>query len=178
MGALRFPWATSDASIERGGALEPWQDEQHVEIAAPPDAIYRYLADLSNHPAWSETVVGIEPPAGEGFAVGSEFALLGERPGDRRVARVTALQAPMRVAWHVQSSRASEDWEFLILPSGSATTLALKLTVAPRRWVRWLAHDRWRTKEMAERNALILAMIKAILEARAEDGAPLSVAGP
>jgi hypothetical protein len=152
--------------------LKPWQDEQHVEIAAPADAIYRYLADLSNHPAWSETVVGIEPPAGEGFAVGSEFALLGERPGERRAARVTALQAPMRVAWRAQSSRASEDWEFLILPSGPATTLALKLTVVPRRWVRWLARDRRRTKEMAERNAVSLAMIKAILEAKGDDVKP------
>lgn len=143
--------------------MKPWQDEQHIEIAAPPDAIYRYLADFTNHLAWSEVIVGIEPPA-DGFAVGSEFVLLGASPGDRRAARVIALQAPMRIAWHAQADHSLEEWEFLILPSASGTTLALKLTLQPSGRLRWLVRDRRRAKRSAARNAVSLAMIKAILE--------------
>jgi hypothetical protein len=39
----------------------------------------------------------------------------------------------------------------------------------PQRRLRWLARDRWRTKRLARQNAVSLAMIKAILEADAED---------
>ena len=150
--------------------MKPWQDEQHIEIAAPPDVIYRYLADFANHLAWSETLTGIEPPPEARFVAGAEFAFLGERPEDRREVRVTALQAPMRVAWRSSTARAVEEWEFLIMPSSAATTtLAVRQTLEPRQRARWLARDRWRTKELARQNAVSLAMIKAIIEAGAGD---------
>lgn len=150
--------------------MKPWQDEQHIEIAAPPDAIYRYLADFANHLAWSETLVSIESPSDGRLVAGAELVFVGSRPEDRRAVRVTALQAPMRVAWRSKAAHTLEEWEFLIMPaSASTTTLALKQTLEPQRRLRWLARDRWRTKRLAMQNAISLAMIKAILEADVED---------
>ena len=135
-----------------------------MEIAAPADMVFRYLADFAAHPAWSEATATVEPPAAGSFIVGAEFGLVGSG-GKRREARVTALQAPMRIAWEARSDEAIEDWEFIVLPSATATTLGLRLTVQPRKPLRWLVRDRWHTNDVAAQNLVSLAMIKAILEA-------------
>jgi hypothetical protein len=126
--------------------MGPWQDEQHVEIAAPADMVFRYLADFAAHPAWSEATATVEPPAAGSFIVGAEFGLIGS-------------------AWEARSDEAIEDWEFIVLPSATATTLGLRLTVQPRKPLRWLVRDRWHTSDLAAQNLVSLAMIKAILEA-------------
>lgn len=150
--------------------MGPWQDEQYIEVAAPTDMVFRYLADFEAHPAWSEAVLSVETPAGGDYSVGAEFGLVGAG-GKRRAARVTALQAPMRIAWAATSDDADEEWEFIVLPAKGATTLGLRLTVQPRKALSWLLRSRWRTADLAERNRTSLAMIKAILEASlADDG--------
>ncbi len=124
--------------------MTPWLDEQHIEIAAAPEVIYRYLADFNRHPGWSLSVTRVEPPAGGKFIVGAEFAMSGAAPGETWACRVMALQAPMRIAWEARGKHALEQWEFLIVPSARATTLAQRLTVHPRNAVLWPFRDRRR----------------------------------
>jgi uncharacterized membrane protein len=145
-----------------------WEHEQHIEIATPPDAVYRYLADFTSHLDWSGSVIAIEPPEGGKYVVGGEFVLTGPASRDTRRARVTALQAPMRIAWEASSARVSERWEFLLLPSAAGTTLALRLSLRTHGTLRWLLRDRWRTRRVALEQRIWLERIKAILEAEAE----------
>jgi len=145
--------------------MTPWLDEQHIEIAAAPEVIYRYLADFNRHPGWSLSVTRVEPPAGGKFIVGAEFAMSGAAPGETWACRVMALQAPMRIAWEARGKHTLEQWEFLIVPSASATTLALRLALRPDSRLRWVFRDRRGARRISAENRACLSRIKAILEA-------------
>jgi hypothetical protein len=79
-------------------------------------------------------------------------------------ARVTALQAPMRIAWDVTSRRGVEQREFLIIPSAGPTTLVQRLTLQPRNVLLWRLRDRWRKGRMSLEHRAELARIKAVVE--------------
>ncbi len=145
--------------------MRPWQDEQHIEIAAPPDAIYRYLADFNSHVDWSAGVTRVDPPAGGRFVVGAEFTMAGAVPGETRTGRITALQAPMRIAWETTAERGLGQWEFLVIPVAGATTLVQRSTLHPRNLLLWLLRDRKRARRLSIDNRTSLSRIKAIIEA-------------
>jgi len=151
--------------------MRPWQDEQHIEIAAPAETIYRYLADFGSQLDWSAGVTSVVLPAGGRFVVGAEFGINHAASNDGYIARITALQAPMRIAWEVTSSRAFEQREFLVIPSAGPSTLVHRLALLPRSALRWRLRDRWRRGRVSAEHRAELARIKAIIEERlaAED---------
>ncbi|MEZ4553676.1 MAG: SRPBCC family protein [Dehalococcoidia bacterium] len=146
-------------------ARRTWQDEQLIEVDAPPDAVYRYLADFGSQVDWSERVVDVERPAA-GFVVGATFTTAGRTPEDHRRLRITALQSPMRIAWQAGESRSREDWEFLLLPASKGrTSLARRVTVESGGRLRWLLVEKRRAERLAAENRAGLERIKLAVEA-------------
>jgi len=141
------------------------QDEQYVEVAAPPDAVYRYLADFTSQMDWAEHVVDVERPA-PGFVVGATFTTAGRTPEEHRRLLITALQPPMRIAWDSHGPRGVEQIEFLLLPaSNGRTSLARRVTVEAGGRLRRLLGGRQRIDRLAEENRACLDRIKAAVEA-------------
>mgnify|MGYP000984665006 CR=1 FL=1 len=144
---------------------QPWHDEQYVEVDAPPEAVYRYLADFSSRLDWADTVLDVEWPHG-GFVVGAEFTTAGPAAADHRRLRITALQAPLRIAWDAEGGPGVEHWEFLLLPaSRGRTTLARRVTLDPAGTVRWLLRQRRHAARLAEENRTGLDRLKSSIEA-------------
>ncbi|MGE0228334.1 MAG: SRPBCC family protein [Dehalococcoidia bacterium] len=142
-----------------------WQHEQLIEVDAPPDAVYRYLADFGSQVDWSERVVDVERPAG-GFVVGATFTTAGPATEDHRRLRITALQSPMRIAWEVGELRSREAWEFLLLPASKGrTSLARRVTIETGGRLRWLLGGKRRAERLAVENETALERIKLAIEA-------------
>jgi hypothetical protein len=145
--------------------MRPWHDEQHIEIGAPAEAIYRYLADFGSQLDWSSGVTSVDLPPGGHFVVGAEFQVNNAHVQHGCSVKITALQAPMRVAWDTTTPRAFQQREFLIIPSAGPTTLVHKLALQPRSALRWRLRDRWRRSRISSAHRAELAQIKAIVEA-------------
>lgn len=142
-----------------------WQDEQYVEVAAPPDAVYRYLADFTSQLDWAEQVVDVERPAA-GFVVGAAFTTAGRTPEDHRTLRITALQAPMRIAWESEGGQGVEQLEFLLLPASKGrTSLARRVSIDAGGRLRRLLGGRRRIERLTEENRACLDRIKRAIEA-------------
>jgi hypothetical protein len=144
--------------------MRPWHDEHHIEIAAPAEVIYRYLADFGSHLDWSSGVTSVDLPAGGTFVVGAEFDINNAAVEHGYSVKITALQAPMRVAWDASTPRALEQREFLIIPSAGPTTLVHRLALQPRSTLRWRLRDRWRRHQVSSAHYEELGRIKAIVE--------------
>lgn len=146
--------------------MQAWHDEQYTQIDAPPDAVYRYLADFTSHLDWADHVIDVERPEGGAFVVGAAFTMAGPNAEDHRTVRITALQAPMRIAWEAEGEHGTEQWEFLLLPAGKGrTTLARRVTLDPAGTLRWLLRLRRRAARMSAENEACVARIKAAVEA-------------
>lgn len=144
--------------------MDPWSDERYIEVAAPPDAVYRYLADFTSHLDWAEHVVDVERPAG-GFVVGASFTIAGATVAHHRTVRITALQSPLRISFEVDAASGREQWEFLLLPAAQGhTTLARRVTLEPAGTVRWLLTQRRRAARLTEENRAGLERIKTAIE--------------
>lgn len=140
-------------------------DEQYVELAAAPEAVYRYLADFTSQLDWADHVVDVERPAA-GFVVGASFTTAGRTPADHRRLRITALQPPMRIAWEAEGPRGVEQLEFLLLPaSDGRTSLARRVTVDAGGRLRRLLGGGARIDRLAEANRACLDRIKTAMEA-------------
>jgi hypothetical protein len=144
--------------------MRPWHDEQHIEIAAPAETIYRYLADFGSHLDWSSGVVSVDLPPGGKFVVGAEFAINNATIQHGYSVKITALQVPMRVAWEASTMRALEQREFLIIPSAGPTTLVHRLALQPRSTIMWRLRDRWSRGRLSAGHRAELVRIKAIVE--------------
>jgi uncharacterized protein YndB with AHSA1/START domain len=93
-------------------------------IQAPPEQVWRAVADLATHPSWSPHPYQVEWLSGEPNAVGSRFRSVGWIPGDEQhtnEGEITERQAPTRFALR------SDDggWvinEFDLRPTGEGAT--------------------------------------------------------
>jgi hypothetical protein len=50
-----------------------WEHEASIDIAAPPDEVYLYLADFGRHAEWSMSVATLEQLTPGPVGVGTEF---------------------------------------------------------------------------------------------------------
>jgi len=107
-----------------------WTNEVSVDIAAPAAKVYRYLADFTRHSEWSMSVAAIEQITPGPVGVGTEFKASETLPA-RLVsfARITALEAPTRVAWESTDHRVFRtSWEFVVSPRDGAAHLVQHVT--------------------------------------------------
>ena len=110
-----------------------WQNQVSIEINAPPETVYAYLQDLSRHSEWSSNVRKIELTNGAAGTVGAEYTASEEVPkGLTSYARITALDAPRRIAWQSTDHRVFRtEWEFLIAPKNGGTELTQHVEFYP-----------------------------------------------
>lgn len=110
-----------------------WKKRVSIEIAAPPEKVYAFLADFTRHGEWSMSVNKLEQITPGPIAVGTEFKSRETIPIEfDSFARVTALDAPVRVAWQSTDHRVFRtDWEFEIRPDGNGTHLEQQVTFFP-----------------------------------------------
>jgi len=110
-----------------------WKNEVSVDIAAPMDQVYRYLADFTRHSEWSMSVATIEQVTPGSVGVGTEFKASETLPQKLvSFARITALDAPTRVAWESTDYRVFRtNWEFLLSAQNGGTHLIQRVTFYP-----------------------------------------------
>jgi hypothetical protein len=110
-----------------------WNNEVSIEIAAPLDKVYRYLADFARHSEWSMSVAAIEQMTPGQVGVGTEFKSSESIPQEFvSFAKITALDAPTRVAWESTDHQVFRtNWEFEISPNSGGTHLVQRVTFHP-----------------------------------------------
>src|SRR5207248_415174 len=110
-----------------------WEYETSIDIAAPPDKVYSYLADFGRHAEWSMSVATIEQVTPGPVGVGTEFKASETLPQDLvTFARITALEAPALIGWestdyHVFRTR----WTFALSQRNGGTHLVQHVHFEP-----------------------------------------------
>jgi uncharacterized membrane protein len=107
-----------------------WKSEVSIDIGAPVDKVYHYLADFTRHSEWSMSVASIEQVTPGQVGVGTEFKASETLPAKLvSFARITALEAPTRVAWESTDHRVFRtNWEFVLSAQNGGTHLTQRVT--------------------------------------------------
>ena len=107
-----------------------WKNEVSIDIAAPPEKMFRYLSDFSRHGEWSMSVAKIEQVTPGQVGVGTEFKASESIPQKfESFARITALDAPKLVAWESTDHKVFRtSWEMEISPKAGGTHLVQRVT--------------------------------------------------
>jgi uncharacterized protein YndB with AHSA1/START domain len=110
-----------------------WKTEVSVDIAAPAEKVYGYLADFTKHSEWSMSVAAIEQVTPGAVGVGTEFKASEMIPAKFvSFARITALDAPRLVAWESTDHKIFRtNWEFVLSAQNGGTHLVQRVTFYP-----------------------------------------------
>lgn len=143
-----------------------WETETAINIAAPVETVYEYLADFPRHPEWStglEELVAI----GQGpITVGTEFKATEKVPARfTSYTRITGLEPRRRIAWESWDGRTTKvKWVFELSAQNGSTHLVQRARVAPTSLVGKILLTVMRKRQIPKENARSLAQIKARLE--------------
>lgn len=99
-------------------------------IAAAPDAVWPWVADLARHADWSPTPYRIEWIEGEPNAVGSRFRSVGVIPGDKDHANegeVTENRPHTRFAIRSRDPQGEYANAFTLAPNGDGTDVTHRI---------------------------------------------------
>ena len=142
-----------------------WQNEVSIDIAAPVDQVYRYLADFTRHAEWSMSVAAIEQVTPGPVGVGTEFKASETLPSKLvSFARIVALDASTRVAWESTDHRVFRtNWEFLLSAQNGRTHLTQHVIFHPLGFLGQLVLL-LRKRQVPSENLRSLHRIKEILE--------------
>lgn len=107
-----------------------WNNEVSSDIAAPPEKVFRYLADFTRHGEWSMSVTVLEQITPGPIAVGTQFKSHETIPQEfDSFATITALDDPTRIAWESTDHQVFRtNWEFEISPNSGGTHLVQRVT--------------------------------------------------
>jgi len=144
-----------------------WECEVSTEIAAPVEAVYRYLADFPRHKEWSIGVAELEPITNGEIRVGSEFKAAETVPVKFvSFSRITALEPPRRIAWESWDNRTMRvEWAFEIEPVDGRTRLVQRARIQPTSLFGRVMLNLMRKRQVPGENRRSLDRIKATLEA-------------
>lgn len=107
-----------------------WSNEVSIDISAPPEKVFAYLADFTRHGKWSMSVSKLEKLTPGPIGVGTEFKSSETIPIEfESFAQVKALDEPTRIAWESTDHKVFRtEWTFEISPNGSGTHLVQRVT--------------------------------------------------
>lgn len=135
--------------------------ETSVNIKAPVDAVYGYVADFPRHVEWNHQPKKITPLTDGPVRVGSQFQTVEQNPSNMKtsqkvmfavmgpvmklvygtqgytVAEITALEPKERVAWKARAPSTKKgdimrmNWELLLKSNGNGTDVTQRCEVAP-----------------------------------------------
>jgi hypothetical protein len=147
--------------------LNMWTSEVSVDIAVPAPEVYAYLADFARHREWSSAGMAELKQLTPGpIGVGTEFEAAETMPNKIvTYSRITALEAPLRIAWHAWFRKMmAADWEFEISERRGSTHLVQRSQWQPGNPVMELFHRFVRRRQIPLENQRSLERIKATLE--------------
>ena len=105
-----------------------------VVIQAAPEAVFKYVSDLTRHPEWSGGRLKIEPVAPGPVAVGSQYHSHGDVAGQKdrpNELRVSQYQPPARFAFVAQDADfGGVLHEFTFEPQAGGTLLQRTVTIS------------------------------------------------
>ena len=142
-----------------------WKSEVSIDIAAPMDQVYRYLADFTRHSEWSMSVAKIEQMTPGSVGVGTEFKASEILPAKLvSFARITVLEPPTRVAWESTDHKVFRtNWEFELSAQNGGTHLVQRVTFHTIRLIGQIMLQ-LRKRQAPSENLKSLNRIKANLE--------------
>jgi uncharacterized protein YndB with AHSA1/START domain len=110
-----------------------WNNEVNIDIAAPPEKVFGYLADFGRHGEWSMSVSKLEQLTPGPIGVGTEFKSNETIPIEfESFAQIKALDEPTRIAWESTDHKVFRtNWEFELTPNASGTHLTQRVTFYP-----------------------------------------------
>ena len=94
-----------------------------VDINAPRDRVFAYVADISRHPEWGMDLIEVDGPRGvaqEGFTYQTAGTLRGKR--NESTLFVSALQAPELLEFEAQDSSGIVGHVFVFEATGDGST--------------------------------------------------------
>lgn len=107
-----------------------------MEVKAPPQAVYDYVADLSKHPEWAmdDMVIKAETPGPA--QVGSRYQAEGTLFGRRNpsTVTVTALDPPRRLELEAQDGQGITGHVFTFEPAGDGTLVTRQIYGVKQPW--------------------------------------------
>ena len=103
-----------------------------IQVSAPPDKAYEYVADLSRHGEWASAAdeMMIKPDEPGGPAVGKTYSAEGTLLGRRNASKVTitALDPPRRVEFeYVDPNGTSGGHVFTFTPQNGGTQISRQI---------------------------------------------------
>lgn len=143
-----------------------WESEVSTDIAAPAEAVYRYLCDFERHKEWSLGVAELEPLTNGPLSVGKEFKASETTPFKfTSFARVTTLEPPQRIAWEAWDNRVMKvEWAMEISPRNGATHLVERSRWQPTNLLGRIIFNLMRKRRIPGENQQSLERLKTILE--------------
>lgn len=143
-----------------------WETESAIDIAAPVETVYEYLADFPRHPEWSTGVEELVPVDKGPVTVGTELKATEKIPARfTSYTRITALEPGRRIAWESGDGRNMKvKWAFELSPHNGSTHLVQRACVEPTSLVGRILLAAIRKRQIPKENAQSLAQIKAKLE--------------
>lgn len=145
-----------------------WETESKIDIAAPVETVYEYLADFTRHAEWSTGVEEVAP-VGNGattLAVGAEFQVSETVPAAfTSYTRITALEPGQRIAWESWDGRTARvTWAFELAEQNGNTRLRQRARFEPTSLLGRILLTFMRKRQIPKENQRSLARIKANLE--------------
>ena len=146
-----------------------WEYETSIDIAAPPDEVYRYLADFRRHAEWSMSVAVLEQMTPAPVGVGTEFKASETLPQELvSFARITELEAPTLIGWESTDYQVFRTrWSLTLSPRNGGTHLLQRVRFEP---IGDLGEQilLMRKEQVPEENQRSLGRMKAILEGKSK----------
>jgi uncharacterized membrane protein len=144
-----------------------FETTQQIDIAAPVERVYDYLADFPRHQEWSLSVAELEQTSGTGTVVGAEFKASETLPGKFvSYSRITSLERPRHIAWQSWDGRTFHvNWSFDLSPSvGGGTRLIQRSQVTPDGLFGRIMLALMRKRQMPKENRQSMERIKELIE--------------
>lgn len=150
-----------------------WENEESIDIAAPPDEVYSYLADFWRHSEWSMSVAKLEQLTPGPVGVGTEFKASETLPQELvSFARITALEAPTLIGWESTDYQVFRTrWTIALSRRNGGTHLVQSVRFEP---IGDLGEQilLMRKEQVPEENQQSLGRMKVILEGKSKPGTP------
>lgn len=143
-----------------------WETETAIDIAAPVETVYEYLADFPRHPEWSTGLEELVATGNGPGGVGAEFKATEKVPARfTSYTRITGLEPGRRIAWESwDGSMMKVAWAFELSPGSRGTHLVQRARFEPTGLVGKILLTAVRKRQIPKENARSLAQIKARLE--------------
>jgi hypothetical protein len=150
-----------------------WEHEASIDIAAPPDDVYLYLADFGRHAEWSMSVAKLEQLTPGPVGVGTEFKASETLPQELvSFARITALDEPTLIGWESTDYQVFRTrWTTTLSGRNGGTHLVQSVRFEP---IGTLGEQilMMRKEQVPAENQQSLERVKDILEGKSKPGTP------